>query len=124
MGEAAPFVGRVGRHPWHGVSNDREEQALLGEAVKGEKINTLLMENHGFCTFGRTLGEAWVLAYYFDKACQTQLTCLQTGQKINYPSEAVLKQAAAQAYLPEFTPGACEWGALRKMLSRKSRFHR
>lgn len=122
--EAAPFVGRVGRHPWHGVSNDREEQALIGEAIKDEKINTLIMDNHGFCTFGRTLGEAWVLAYYFDKACQTQLNCLQTGQKINYPSEKVLAHAAEQSVLPEFLPGACEWDALRKMLSRTSRFRR
>jgi phosphoglycerate dehydrogenase-like enzyme/ribulose-5-phosphate 4-epimerase/fuculose-1-phosphate aldolase len=122
--EAAPFVGRVSRHPWHGVSNDREEQALLGEAVKDEKINTLLMENHGFCTFGKTLGEAWVLAYYFDKACQTQLTCLQSGQKINYPSEKVLAHAAEQAIIPEFLPGACEWDALRKMLARKTRLRR
>jgi phosphoglycerate dehydrogenase-like enzyme/ribulose-5-phosphate 4-epimerase/fuculose-1-phosphate aldolase/SAM-dependent methyltransferase len=122
--EAAPFVGRVSRHPWHGVSNDREEQALLGDSVKDEKINTLLMENHGFCTFGRTLGEAWVLAYYFDKACQTQLSCLQTGQAIKYPSEKVLAHAAEQSVLPEFLPGACEWEAIRKMLSRKSRFQR
>jgi phosphoglycerate dehydrogenase-like enzyme/ribulose-5-phosphate 4-epimerase/fuculose-1-phosphate aldolase/SAM-dependent methyltransferase len=122
--EAAPFIGRVSRHPWHGVSNDREEQALIGEAIKDKKINTLLMENHGFCTFGRTLGEAWVLAYYFDKACQTQLSCLQTGQKINYPSEKVLAHAADQSVLPEFLPGACEWDALRKMLTRTSRFRR
>mmetsp|Transcript_16902 Transcript_16902/g.38755 ORF Transcript_16902/g.38755 Transcript_16902/m.38755 type:complete len:1215 (+) Transcript_16902:92-3736(+) len=122
--EAAPFIGRVSRHPWHGVSNDREEQALLGDAVKDEKVNTLLMENHGFCTFGKTLGEAWVLAYYFDKACQTQLNCLQTGQKINYPSEKVLAHAAKQSVLPEFLPGACEWVALRKMLTRKNRLRR
>jgi phosphoglycerate dehydrogenase-like enzyme/ribulose-5-phosphate 4-epimerase/fuculose-1-phosphate aldolase len=119
--EAAPFVGRVSRHPWHGVSNDREEQALIGAAIKDEKVNTLLMENHGFCTFGRTLGEAWVLAYYFDKACQTQLSCLQTGQKINYPSEEVLAHAAEQSQLPMFLPGVCEWEALRKMLTRRHR---
>ena len=119
--EAAPFIGRVARHPWHGVSNDREEQALIGDAIKDEKVNTLLMENHGFCTFGKTLGEAWVLAYYFDKCCQTQLSCLQTGQKINYPSEQVLMHAAEQAMLPEFLPGACEWEALRRMLTRRHR---
>lgn len=119
--EAAPFIGRVARHPWHGVSNDREEQALIGSAIKEGNVNTLLMENHGFCTFGRTLGEAWVLAYYFDKACQTQLTCLQTGQKINFPSEKVLAHAAEQSVLPDFLPGACEWDALRKMLTRKYR---
>jgi len=117
--EAAPFVGRVSRYSWHGVSNGREEQALIGDAIKDENINTLLMENHGFCTFGKTLGEAWVLAYYFDKACQTQLSCLQTGQKIKYPDKKVLAHAAEQAKLPEFLPGNCEWKALRKMLKRR-----
>eukprot|EP00934_Nitzschia_sp_Nitz4_P000027 Nitzschia sp. Nitz4//scaffold190_size42200//21271//27280//NITZ4_007392-RA/size42200-processed-gene-0.51-mRNA-1//-1//CDS//3329540144//27//frame0 len=117
--EAAPFVGRVSRHPWHGVSNDREEQALLADAIKDESVNTLLMENHGFACFGKTLGEAWVLAFFFDKACRTQLNCLQTGQKIKYPDPAVLAKAAEQAYLPDFFPGNCEWDALRKMLTRK-----
>jgi ribulose-5-phosphate 4-epimerase/fuculose-1-phosphate aldolase len=119
--EAAPFVGRVVRHPWHGVSNDWEEQALLGEAVKDPKCNTLIMENHGFCCFGKTLGEAWVLAYYFDKACQTQLNCLQTGAKINFPNETVLAHAGEQSQIPEFLPGNMEWKALRKMLTRKMR---
>lgn len=119
--EAAPFVGRVARHPWHGVSNDWEEQAMLGNAVKDPNVNTLLMENHGFCTFGKTLAEAWVLAYYFDKSCQTQLNCLQTGQKIQFPKPEVLQHAADQSVLPEFLPGNCEWEALRKMLTRRSR---
>ena len=116
--EAAPFVGRVSRHAWHGVSNDREEQAILAKAVQDQKVNTLLMENHGFCTFGKTLAEAWVLAYYFDKSCRTQLNCLQTGQEIIYPDEKVLSLAAEQSTLSEFLPGNCEWDALRNMLSR------
>lgn len=117
--EAAPFVGKVASYPWEGVSNDREEQAGISEACKDKNINTLIMENHGFCTFGRTLGEAWVLAYYFDKSCRTQLNVLQTGQKIRYPDPKVLAHAGEQSYLPDFFPGLNEWDALRKMLSRK-----
>jgi ribulose-5-phosphate 4-epimerase/fuculose-1-phosphate aldolase len=120
--EAAPFVGRVARLPWGGVSNDWEEQKIIGECVASPTCNTLLMENHGFCCFGKTLGEAWVLAYYFDKACQTQLNCLSTGVPIKYPDPKVLAHAAEQATLPEFAPGACEWTALRKMLTRKRRW--
>ena len=117
--EAAPFIGSVARLPWSGQSNDYEEQAVIGSAIKDKNVNTLLMENHGFCTFGKTLGEAWVLAYYFDKSCQTQLSCLQTGQKIKYPDEKVLAHAAKLAVIPEFLPGNCEWEALRKMLTRR-----
>ena len=119
--ESAPFVGRVASYPWDGVSNDREEQELISDACKGRHINTLVMENHGFCTMGRSIGEAWVLAYYFDKSCQTQLNVLQTGQKIRYPKPEVLAKAAEQSYLPDFFPGLNEWGALRKMLSRQQR---
>jgi ribulose-5-phosphate 4-epimerase/fuculose-1-phosphate aldolase len=119
--EAAPFVGRVAMHPWHGVSNDWEEQDAIGNAIKDPNCNTLIMQNHGFCTFGKTLGEAWVLAYYFDKACQTQLTCLQSGAKINYPDAKVLAHAGEQANIPEFLPGNMEWKAIRKMLTRKMR---
>ena len=119
--ESAPFVGRVASYPWDGVSNDREEQELISEACKGGHINTLVMENHGFCTMGRTIGEAWVLAYYFDKSCQTQLNVLQTQQKIRYPKEEVLQKAAEQSYLPDFFPGVNEWDALKRMLSRQQR---
>ena len=41
--------------------------------------NTLLMQNHGFCTFGETVAEAWVLAYYFNRSCMTQMAVLQSG---------------------------------------------
>ena len=117
--EAAPLVGRVARYPWAVASNDWEEQPLIAEAIKDRKYNTLLMENHGFCTFGKTLGEAWVLAYYFDRSCQTQLNVLQTGAKIKHPDPKVLAHAAEQALLPGFLPGANEWEALRKMLTRR-----
>ena len=70
---------------------------------------------------GRTIGEAWVLAYYFDKSCQTQLNVLQTQQKIRYPKEEVLRKAAEQSYLPDFFPGLNEWDALKRMLSRQQR---
>jgi ribulose-5-phosphate 4-epimerase/fuculose-1-phosphate aldolase len=123
--KAAPFVGCVVRHPFHEVStgNDwEEEQALLlGEAVTDPKCNTLIMENRGFCCFGKTLGEAWVLAYYFDKACQTQLNCLQTGAKINFLDERFLSHTCLQSQIPDFLPGNMEWNALRKMLTRKMR---
>ena len=117
--ESAYFVGSVGYHAWEGVSNDWDEQAHLGEAVKDPKINTLIMRNHGFCTFGKTIGEAWVLAYYFDKSCRTQLNVMQSGAKINLPDPAVLQVAHEQSFLPDFAPGVCEWDALKKMLLRK-----
>lgn len=120
--EAAAYIDRVAYLPWEHLDNEQKEQASISNAVKNKEINTMMMKNQGFCTFGRTLGEAWFLAYYFNKACQTQLNCLQTGQKINYPPEHVLKSAAERSKLPDFLlEEGRAWEQLRKMLIRKHR---
>uniref|UniRef100_A0A7S1D384 Class II aldolase/adducin N-terminal domain-containing protein n=1 Tax=Cyclophora tenuis TaxID=216820 RepID=A0A7S1D384_CYCTE len=117
--EAAHFVGRVASLPFFDRGCcETAEQLHIRDAVSDVKVNTLLMENNGFCTFGKSLGEAWMLAYYFDRACQTQLNCLQSGVKIRYPDPKALARSAS---LPLVGPAEGEWEALRKMLSRKGR---
>lgn len=70
------------------------------------------MHNHGFACFGPSVRHAWVLAYYFERACDVQLRVAQSGGKLRPPPEAVMRKAAEDSYLPEFAPGACEWEAL------------
>jgi len=60
-----------------------------------------------------------VLAYYFDKSCQTQLSVLATGAKPRMPDPAVLAHAHTQSFLPEFTPGVQEWAALERLAARR-----
>ena len=121
--ESAFFHERIAYHKWEGISDDKDEQTRLGEAVttvsgsNGNQINTLIMNNHGFCVMGGTIGEAWVLAYYFEKSCRTQLSCMQSRQKIIVPSNAVMAHAASQAWSPGLgPPGEHEWNALRRSL--------
>ena len=63
------FHDKIATHEWEGVSDDPSEGPRIAEAVRkvGDKCNVLLMPNHGFCCFGGSVAEAWVLAYYFEK---------------------------------------------------------
>jgi len=114
---AAVFASRVGYHDWEGVSDDQAEGERLAAAVRGG-VNVLVMRNHGFCTLGKSVAEAWVLAYYFEKSCETQLKVLQAGQTIRAPSSDVMAHAAKQTYLPGFCPGDSEWTALTRLAKR------
>jgi ribulose-5-phosphate 4-epimerase/fuculose-1-phosphate aldolase len=116
--DSAYFYGKVANYEWDGVSDDSSEGPKITEAIRANPgCNTLLMQNHGYVCFGRSVREAWVLAYYFERCCEVQLRVMQTGAKITMPPAAVMKKAAETSYLPEFAPGVCEWDALCKEVS-------
>lgn len=113
--DASFFHGKVANYEWDGVSNDAAEGPAIAAAVNSvPDCNTLLMHNHGFVCFGETVKEVWLLAYFFERACQVQMDLLKSGAKIKVPSKEVMEKAAETSYLPEFAPGACEWEALCK----------
>jgi phosphoglycerate dehydrogenase-like enzyme len=116
--DAAYFYGKVATYDWDGVSDDASEKPQLANAVKSvEGCNTLLMYNHGFACFGKSVKEAWVLAYYFERCCETQLRVMQSGGRLRRPNKMVMEKAAESSYLPEFAPGAQEWEALCEQIS-------
>ena len=117
--DSAFFHDSLGYHEWEGVSDDSAEAERLGKNVKDTSICCLIMYNHGFCALGATLGEAWVLAYYFEISCRNQLNLLQTGQPIKYPDPKVLQHSHDQLVCGgiEFRAGQAEWAALRRMVA-------
>lgn len=46
------------------------------------KKKTLVMGNHGVMVVGATVSEAWNTLYYFERACETYILALQTGQPL------------------------------------------
>lgn len=116
--DSAYFYGKVANYEWDGVSDDSSEGPKITQAIRANPgCNTLLMQNHGSVCFGRSVREAWVLAYYFERCCEVQLRVMQTGAKIKMPTPGVMKKEAEASYLPEFAPGVCEWDALCKEVS-------
>jgi hypothetical protein len=72
------------------------------------------MRNHGAVTVGRSIGEAFVLMWYLEKACRTQLTVMQSGGAICRPTTAVLAHTAKQFDNIPNPAGYSEWNALVK----------
>ena len=102
------------------MSDDPSEGPRIGQAVmKVPNCNILMMPNHGFCTFGSSVKEAFIQAFYFEKACETLMMCLSTGKEIKWAKEDVMKKSASQNYNDMFRPGTHEWYALCRLYERK-----
>eukprot|EP00934_Nitzschia_sp_Nitz4_P001407 Nitzschia sp. Nitz4//scaffold132_size63325//17918//18670//NITZ4_006289-RA/size63325-processed-gene-0.24-mRNA-1//-1//CDS//3329535311//1407//frame0 len=111
--DAAYFYKKVARYEYDGVSNDEAEGPAMIKAIQSVPgCNTLLLNNHGYVCFGKSVKEAWVLTYYFERCCEVQYRVMQSGGTLQLPPDEVMAQAAKDSYLPEFSPGACEWEAL------------
>ena len=92
--DSSPFVGKVAYHDWEGLSDDYDERSRIAAAL-GPSAHTLIMRNHGACTVGASVGEAWVRYYYLEICCRTQLSISHLA-KIIEPAAAVLAHAASQ----------------------------
>lgn len=113
--DSAYFYNRVGRYEWDGVSDDVPEGPAITASIAPEQ-NTLLLDNHGFVCFGESVKEAWVLSYYFERACEVQLRVMSSGGTPKWPNPTVM-QKAADTSLTNFAPGRYEWEALCKSVS-------
>jgi ribulose-5-phosphate 4-epimerase/fuculose-1-phosphate aldolase len=119
---AMRFHGRVGRHEYEGVAIDTDERRRLSENLG--RHNVLLLRNHGVLTVGRTIPEAFILMYYFEKAARVQLMAagaVAGGAELHFPEPAVSEHTARQFEDQEgdiLPPGAREWPAFIRLLDR------
>jgi ribulose-5-phosphate 4-epimerase/fuculose-1-phosphate aldolase len=111
------FNGTMAYHTYGRAATDPVECDLLAEDM-GDKV-VMLMRNHGMLTTGKTVGEAFVAAFYLEKACQFQVLAQSTGQPIIMPTED-LQRAPGRAL------GGDEraWPALLRMLDREDPSYR
>jgi ribulose-5-phosphate 4-epimerase/fuculose-1-phosphate aldolase len=82
--------------------------------------NTMILRNHGLLTAGKTIGEAFMLMYYLDRACKVQIDLLNTNQDIIKPSKNLLEFAVGQYNDPKYQLGKHEWPALKRMLDKNN----
>ena len=113
--DAAVFHNRVSYHDWEGMSTDREECERLSKSLGNNKV--MILRNHGLLTCGTSIGEAFMLMYYLDRACKNQIDTL--GLKINIPSDNLMEFAAGQYDDPRFKLGEHEWPALLRLLDKQ-----
>ena len=112
--DSAAFVGKTSYYEWEGLSDDYGEKARIASAL-GDG-HTLIMRNHGACTVGRTVAEAWVRYFYLDVVCQQQMA--MAGSVAREPDPAALEHAARQQSGEAFRHGNMEWAALLRQADR------
>ena len=116
--DSAMFFNRVSYHDWEGMSTSTEECEKIFKDLGNN--NTMILRNHGLLTTGKTIGEAFMLMYYLDRACKVQLDLLSINRDIIKPSDNLLEFAAGQYEDPNYRLGEHEWPALKRMLKKNN----
>ena len=58
------------------------------------KKKVMIMSNHGILIIGATVAETFNRMFYFERACQTYLLALQTGQKLRILEDSIAEKTA------------------------------
>ena len=82
-----------------------EEGARCAAMLADPKVTTMVMGNHGVLVIGQTVAETFNRLYYFERAAETYIRALQTGQKLRVLSDAVAEKTAREW---EVYPGFAE----------------
>lgn len=119
---AMRFYRRQAFHDYEGVAIDLDEQARLVRDFASHPV--MLMRNHGVLTLGRTVAEAFMLLYYFERAARIQLqmqAASVSAGPIVVPPHEVCEHAARQFWEQHgdiLIAGEREWPALMRRLVR------
>jgi ribulose-5-phosphate 4-epimerase/fuculose-1-phosphate aldolase len=108
------LYGHVGYHDFEGIALDLDERARL-VADLGNNM-ALILRNHGLLTVGRSIGEAFVLMFFLEKACRIQLHQMATGGKVIPLTDAVCQHTADQYGLAAKPMGELEWPGLLRLM--------
>ena len=114
--DVMPLKDRVSYHECEGLSVDTNERQRLAKSL-GEN-NAMIMRNHGLVSCGESVGAAFMLMYYLERACSVQLQVQASGQEYVLPPQEVYDQAASQYDLYPY--GKYEWPALLRLVEQKS----
>jgi ribulose-5-phosphate 4-epimerase/fuculose-1-phosphate aldolase len=99
----AMFFGRHVVDDHYGGMAFEEEGARCAQLLSDPKITTMIMGNHGVLVIGRTVAETFNRLYYFERAAETYIRALQTGQPLRVlPDEIAEKTAREWETYPGF----------------------
>lgn len=106
----------VAYHEYEGVALDLEERPRLVADLGAKSV--MLLRNHGTLAVGATVPEAFLMTYFLERACATQVAALAGGGALHYPSEAVQAVVRRQSGgLP--TAAKLAWDPLLRMLDKQ-----
>lgn len=119
---AMRFYEKVSYHEYEGVALEEDERERL-IADLGQN-DVCFLRNHGLLVCGRTVAEAFNIAYWVEMACKAQVDAMNANTQLHFPSEQVRKKTA-YLFEPETRRryGEMEWGAMLRLLDRQGSDH-
>ena len=82
-----------------------DEGQRCASLLSDPKVNVMIMGNHGVLVVGNDVGQTFNRLYYFERAAETYIRALQTGQKMRVLSHEVASKTAQEI---EDYPGQAE----------------
>jgi ribulose-5-phosphate 4-epimerase/fuculose-1-phosphate aldolase len=101
----ATFFNRVAVDDHYGGLAFEEEAERCCANLSDPKKTVLVMGNHGVMVVGRSVADAFNRLYYFERACETYIKALWTGQEMRLISDEIAEKTAREI---EDYPGQAE----------------
>jgi len=73
-----------------------EEGARCAELLSDPKDFVMIMGNHGVMVIGETVAQTFNRMYYFERACETYIRALQTGQPLAVLSDEIAAKTSEE----------------------------
>jgi len=112
---ALHFYNRISYHKYGSLTLDFHGQGDQVAADLGEN-KALMLQNHGTLTCGENLHEAFLYAYFLEKACRVQVKALASGESLIIPSAEICEKAARELRDFESDFGKRDWQAWQRKL--------
>jgi ribulose-5-phosphate 4-epimerase/fuculose-1-phosphate aldolase len=64
--------------------------------LKNPKVRTMIMGNHGVLVIGDGVADTFNRLYYFERAAETYIRALQTGQPLRILPDAIAEKTARE----------------------------
>ncbi len=116
---AMRFYNQVAYHEYEGLSHRADERTRIARDMGDKRV--MILRNHGLLVAGRSIGEAFLLHHYLERACQVQLLAEQGGDALIEPSEEECLEISQ--HWPENKPdsavaGDTDWAAMLRRMDR------
>ena len=73
-----------------------EEVERCAQLLQDPKKTVMIMGNHGIMVIGKSVAETFNRMYYFERAAETYIRALQTGQKLRILSDTIAEKTASE----------------------------
>lgn len=93
---SAMFFGRHVVDASYGGMAFAEEGSRCAGLLRNPKVRTMIMGNHGVLVIGETVAETFNRLYYFERAAETYIRALQTGQPLRVLSDEIAEKTARE----------------------------